>query len=134
MMDKSEFDELTGRNHPTASADDIIALVNSIVDAVLKNEAGLTADGVRRGVAERITGFLGQQFSSPSVTPTATKFSVRRPTKPGWYWVKLPVNYGAPSIRVVHVTEYMAGLMAEGVGNVLAISGAKWFGPIEVPK
>lgn len=129
VMDDDELAELSGAHKAKFRDEDILALADGIMRAVEKNKAGLTHAGVRRGVAERIAGFLSQNLSSPNET-AAPVFTVKRPTKPGYYWLKRPLC----PVEVVRVFQRNGELVAEDVETVSRIAGGKWFGPIEVPQ
>ena len=62
-----------------------------------------------------------------------TRFTVRRPTKPGWYWL----NQGAES-QVVLVSSAAGFLTVHVMGGLTCrlvdVVGGKWLGPIEEPK
>ncbi len=132
-MDESELAELTGLTgeaKPKFKAVDILRIARSIVEAVQKNDAGLSQSGIVNGVAERIAGFVATSLSSPNA-PDSSAFTIRRPTKPGWYWVR---TLGGK--RVVQVTPSGANraMHAADMGDVSELPGVKWFGPIEEPK
>lgn len=105
-------------------AGNVLTLATAILAAVRRNDSNLTDAGLAQAVAARIGTFLANHFGHDG-SAGGRRFSVRRPTKPGWYWLK---QYGA--VKMVEVTP---SLQVAGVGDVLTIAGGKWCGPLEAP-
>lgn len=106
------------------TAEQLHSLAVSVIERARTNPSNLTEPGLVAAVAAQIGEAVGRP-SSPNEKPSG--WTRRRPTKPGWYWLKLTPT----RTEAVRVYSGVAGLCTD-VGLVANIVGM-WQGPIPVP-